>query len=119
MLSKSLLTLATVVAVATGAFHTALKSSLPAKDSKGASPASVSLTFTEGVNAAVSAISILRPDSSEIMKLTVKPTKDAATIEARVATPLPAGSYIVRWRTASNDGHAVRGVFPFTVIAAK
>lgn len=119
MLFKSLLTLLTAGAVSTGAFHTALKSSTPEKNSRGGSPGLVTLTFTEGVNAAVSAIAILTPDSSEVAKLVVKPTANAATIIGTVTKPLLPGSYIVRYRTASNDGHAVRGAFAFTVTAAK
>lgn len=119
MLFKAMLTLAAAGALATGRFHTALKSSTPSKGSTSPSPAKVTLTFTEGVNSAVSAISILKPDSTEVAKLVVKATKDATTIEGAVPQPLAAGSYIVRWRTASNDGHAVRGVFVFTVAAAK
>lgn len=119
MLFKSLMTLLTAGAVATGAFHTELKTSTPAKDSRGGSPTSVTLTFTEGVNVAVSAIAILKADSTEVAKLVVKPTKDAATIVGAVTTPLAPGGYIVRYRTASNDGHAVRGAFAFTVTTAK
>ncbi|MEO5797827.1 MAG: copper resistance protein CopC [Gemmatimonadales bacterium] len=119
MLFKSFLAVITAGALSSGFFHTALKSSTPAKDSKGASPLSVSLTFTEGVNAAVSAISILKSDSTEVAKLVVKPTKDDETIVAAVVKPLPVGAYIVRWRTSSDDGHAVRGAFAFSVTAAK
>lgn len=119
MLFKTLLTLATGALLAGGLFHTGLKSSLPARDTKVASPATITLTFTEGVNAAVSAISILKSDSSEVAKLVVKPTKHAATIEGTVAAPLAPGGYIIRWRTASDDGHAVRGTFAFTVTQAK
>jgi methionine-rich copper-binding protein CopC len=115
MLFKTLLTLATAGTIATGVFHTELKSSTPAKNSTGPSPAKVTLTFTENVNAAVSAISILKSDSTEVAKLVVAATPDSATIEGAVATPLAAGKYLIRYRTASADGHAVRGTFGFTV----
>lgn len=115
MLFKTLLTLATAGAIATGVFHTELKSSTPAKNSTGPSPAKVTLTFTENVNAAVSAIAILKSDSTEVAKLVVGTTPDSATIEGVVTTPLPAGKYLIRYRTASADGHAVRGTFGFTV----
>jgi methionine-rich copper-binding protein CopC len=119
MLFKLLLTVTTAGALATGLFHTELKSSLPAKGAKVPSPAKVTLTFTEEVNVAVSAISILKADSSEVAKLVVKATKDDETIEAVVPKLLPPGGYIIRWRTASDDGHAVRGAFAFTVLPPK
>lgn len=119
MLFKSVLTLLTAGALSAGVFHTSLKSSTPEKNSTGGSPSSVTLTFTDGVNAAVSSVAILKPDSSEVAKLVVKATKDPATITAALEKPLANGGYIVRYRTASNDGHAVRGAFAFTVSAAK
>ncbi|MES2123628.1 MAG: copper resistance CopC family protein [Gemmatimonadota bacterium] len=115
MMSRLLLSVATAGALATGWFHVELKSSLPEKNSRGAAPAKVSLTFSEEVNSAVSAISILKSDSTELSKLVVKPTKNAATIEAAIPVRLAPGSYLVRWRTASDDGHAVRGTYAFTV----
>ena len=96
-------------------FHTALKSSIPARGAVVTAPAMVSLTFTEKVNAALSSISILKADSSEVEKLAVKATTDPARIEGAVKTRLAAGRYIVRWKTVSADGHAVRNVFAFTV----
>jgi methionine-rich copper-binding protein CopC len=117
MLFKGLLALLAATTVASGAFHTELKSSMPAKNSSGASPTKVTLTFTEDVNVAVSAIAILKSDSTEVAKLLVKATSDAATIEGAVIKPLAAGKYLVRYRTASADGHAVRGSFGFTVAA--
>lgn len=98
-------------------FHTALKSSNPAKGAVVISPAPavISLTFTEKVNAALSSISILKADSSEVEKLVVKPTSDPARIEGAIRTRLAPARYIVRWKTVSADGHVVRNVFGFTV----
>ena len=96
-------------------FHTALKSSIPARGTSVASPAKVSLTFTEGVVLAQSGISILKSDSSLVEKLDVKGTKDPATFEAAVTKPLSPGRYIVKWKTGSDDGHVVRGAYAFTV----
>lgn len=99
-----------------GAFHLSLKSSIPVKDSTlSASPAKISLTFSEAVDAKLVGISILRSDSTEVEKLTVAATKDPATVEGAVKTPLHAGKYLVRWRASSDDGHVVRQVFAFSV----
>jgi len=104
------------IILAIGSFyHTALKASSPARNAVVATPTSVSLTFTEKVNAALSSISILKADSSEVEKLVVKPTSDPARIEGAVKSRLAPAKYIIRWKTVSADGHVVRNVFAFTV----
>lgn len=104
------------IALAVGSFyHAALKASSPARNAVVAAPTSVSLTFTEKVTAALSSISILKADSTEVEKLVVKPTTDPARIEGAVKTKLTPARYIVRWKTVSADGHVVRNGFAFTV----
>ena len=103
----------------TSLFHTALKSSIPAKNAAVASPTSVSLTFTEAVNVNLTTLVITRPDSSVVQTLTVAHGAPAATVGAPVTKPLAAGKYLIKWKTASDDGHVVRGAIPFTVIAGQ
>lgn len=105
----------TIALVAASFYHTALKSSSPAKDAIVPAPATVSLTFTEKVNAALSSIIILKTDSSQVEKLVVKATSDPARIEGAVTTKLAPARYLIRWKTVSADGHVVRNVFGFTV----
>jgi methionine-rich copper-binding protein CopC len=95
--------------------HTSLKSSIPAKDTTVASPATVSLTFTEKVIVPQSSIALLKADSSLMQRIAVKATSDPATIAGAVNGTLAPGRYLIRWKTASDDGHVVRGVFGFTV----
>jgi methionine-rich copper-binding protein CopC len=104
------------IILAVGTFyHTALKSSNPARNAVVPAPTMVSLTFTEKVNAALSSISILKADSSEVEKLAVKATTDPARIEGPVKTRLAPAKYIIRWKTVAADGHVVRSAFGFTV----
>jgi methionine-rich copper-binding protein CopC len=104
------------IILAIGSFyHTALKASNPAKGAVVAAPTLVSLTFTEKVNAALSSISVLKADSTEVEKLVVKPTTNPARIEGAVRMKLAPAQYIIRWKTVSADGHVVRNVFAFTV----
>ena len=104
----------------TSLFHTALKSSIPARGAAVASPATVSLTFTEPVNINLTTISITKTDSVTVVEALVVPKgAAAATAAAPVTKPLAAGKYLVKWKTASDDGHVVRGVIPFTVTAGK
>jgi len=117
---KLFLGLGASAAVAVGAFHLELKSSIPMKDQTvPVSPAKVSLTFSEAVDFKLAAISILRPDSTEVAKLTVAGTKDPRTIEGAVSAKLAPGSYLVRWKAASDDGHVVRQAYAFSVAAPK
>ncbi len=117
MFAKLLLALSSVVVVpAALLFHLELKSAVPEKDAiLSAPPAVVTLTFTAKANARLSAIAILRPDSTEVMKLTVAATKEPNTLQGTLSRPLPPGRYVVRWRTAAADGHVVRGAYGFSV----
>lgn len=40
------------------------------------------------------------------------------SLMAMLPSSLPAGAYMVRWRTAGEDGHTQRGDFTFTIRAA-
>ena len=98
-------------------FHTALKSSIPAKGAAVASPKTVSLTFTEAVNVNLTTLAITKTDSSVVESLVVPKGAPAATVSAPVTKTLAAGKYLIRWKTVSDDGHVVRSVIPFTVTA--
>ena len=42
-------------------------------------------------------------------------TDDPTSFKARVLGDLPAGTYRITWRTAGEDGHAIRGRYDFEV----
>ena len=109
--------LGAVVAPAALLFHTELKSSVPERDStvKGP-PREVILTFTGKVNPKLSSIAIVRPaDSSDVMKLVIDTKVAGKELHAPLTRPIPPGRYVVRWKTASADGHVVRGAYAFSV----
>ena len=117
---KVFLTLGAIVSVSVAArFHTELKSSIPAASSSAPAPTFVSLTFTEAVRVAVSRIAILDADSALIEKVVIRERKDTTTIDGPIAKRLTPGKYLVSWRTMSDDGHAVKGFIPFTVVAGQ
>lgn len=108
--------------LAGAAFHAGFKSAIPAPNTAVPSPAKISITFTEAVMAPpISSFVLLKPDSTEAMKLTVTAKAgDKATIEALVPKPLVPGKYIVRWKNgAADDGHPLKGRFVFSVTAPK
>jgi copper resistance protein C len=115
--------LAGIAVLAGAAYHAGFKSAIPAPNSTVASPAKISITFSEAVMAPpISNFALLKAaDSTEVMKLSIgAKVGDKATIEAMVPKPLAPGRYIVRWKNgAADDGHPLRGSFAFTVAAPK
>lgn len=97
------------------AWHNHLEKSLPAADSAGAAPKEVRLWFAEKVEPKFSSISLLKADSSKIEIGKAQGTDDPKSVSALVPAALAPGGYIVVWRTAGDDGHAVRGRYAFTV----
>ncbi len=99
-------------------FHTRLLKSSPAKDTVlTTSPAAIELTFSESVEMSVSKIQLLGADQKPVAMsaLTRDAKGSAATLVARITTPLAAGTYTVNWTAASADGHPVKGTYGFTV----
>lgn len=97
------------------AMHNHLTRSAPAADESVAAPREIRLWFAEKVQPQFSSIGLLAADSSKIEIGKAHATDDPLSIAADLGTPLGAGKYIVVWRTAGDDGHAVRGKFAFTV----
>ena len=60
-------------------------------------------------------VTILRADSTKVATIKAVATNDSMAASAPLPAPLPAGSYLVVWRTASRDGHAIRGTFGFSI----
>lgn len=115
---KLLLVLGATVSIASATmFHAELTSSRPARNFSGPAPNNVSLTFSEPVKLALSRIAILKADSSLVERLVIKEKKDAVTFGGPITKPLAPGKYLVSWGTVSDDGHAVKGFIPFTVVA--
>ena len=97
-------------------FHNHLEKSTPAADSTVAgSPKEIRLWFSEKVEPRFSSISVQTADSVKVEIGKARATDSPKSIVADVPTTLAAGKYLVSWRTAGDDGHAVRGKFSFTV----
>jgi copper resistance protein C len=73
----------------------------------------IRLWFSEKPETAVSTIMLLRSDSSVVSIGKVTGTDDSLSLKAPIPAYLPVGSYIVKWRALSRDGHAVRGSYTF------
>jgi methionine-rich copper-binding protein CopC len=100
------------------ALHNRLVKALPAVgDTIARAPARLELWFAEKPDVALSSVR-LRPaaDSTRILptgKLTAG--SESRSIAATVDTTLAAGGYLVSWRTASADGHIIKGQYRFQV----
>ena len=97
-------------------FHNQLTRSSPAKESTVASPVEIRLWFREKSEPALSSITLARSsDTSKVALAKVASTDDPHSIKAVLPAALAPGGYLVSWRTAGDDGHVIRGSFPFTV----
>lgn len=115
------LALATSVHVGTPArLHTKLLRSEPAADAVVAAPAAIRLWFSEPVNLSLTGLTLTGPNGQVVR--TVRATRaeipDAPVVIA-VNQAVPPGAYTVAWRTASGDGHPVKGTFRFTVSSGR
>ena len=97
-------------------FHNHLVKSVPGNgQTLTTSPADVRLWFNERPEVPFTSVTILRADSSKVATIKAVATDDSLAVSAPLPAPLAAGAYVVQWRTASSDGHAIRGRFEFTI----
>lgn len=98
------------------AVHLRLVRSAPAADSSVSSPTAIRLWFSEQPQLKLSAISLTGPGSAVVKLGDAKAEgPDPLLLVADVPSPLAAGVYKVQWRTASRDGHPIRGEYTFRV----
>jgi putative copper export protein/methionine-rich copper-binding protein CopC len=79
-------------------------------------PREIRLTFTEAPESAVSSLSLIGPDSQSVSLGAIRvPTDSLKVLVAEVLGRMREGSYLVRWRTATADGHPLNGAFRFII----
>ena len=111
-----LIPLGAVTLLATGMVHNHLVKSSPADGEQlRAAPKEIRLWFNERPEIAFTSVTLMQADSTKIASIKATATADSMAAALPVQTPLPAGKYLVAWRTASSDGHAIRGTFGFTI----
>lgn len=95
--------------------HTRLTRAVPGKDAVvREAPKEIELSFSERPEIALSSIRLLTPAGEAVPTGKVAATADTLTIMATVPAGLGAGRYTVAWRTASRDGHPIRGTYDFS-----
>ena len=108
--------LALPVLLLTGMVHNHLVKSTPSNgELLKASPSEVKLWFNEKPEVPFTSITILTADSTKVVTIKATATTDSMAVAIPVSTTLAPGKYLINWRTASTDGHAVRGTFGFSI----
>lgn len=115
LLSTAAVTLLASVALSA---HLKLLKSTPAADATvSESPKTVQIWYSEEPLLPMSGITIAGPKgavSAERLR-----AGDAHSLIADLPAALAPGKYEVRWKTAGDDGHVLRGTFSFSVGTAK
>ncbi|GIM88428.1 hypothetical protein Ato02nite_002210 [Paractinoplanes toevensis] len=94
--------------------HTALVSSVPAKDAAlTKAPTAVALTFSQRLNPDFTTIVVSNAARQRIPA--APPAIDRATGTLTLSEALTNGTYTVAYRVVSTDGHTVQGAYTFTV----
>ncbi len=95
--------------------HTHLVKAEPGIDSTiTVAPKQVRLWFNEKPEVALSGATIMKADHSPVAVVKLSATDDTLSVAGPVPVTLEPGKYMVMWRTSSDDGHAVRGMYYFT-----
>lgn len=119
----TLRTLALLVGLLAGAagsaaalFHLRLEKSSPGKDERmGASPREIRLWFSQKPEVRLSTITVANSDSVAVKLSKVRATDDPLSLAADVTDSLVPGTYVVKWKTAGQDGHPIRGSYKFHI----
>ena len=113
-----LIPVAAAAVLVSGMVHNHLVKSVPAEGEQlAAAPKEIRLWFAERPEIAFTSVTLMQADSTRIATIKAVATVDsmAAAVPLSLPAPLPPGKYLVAWRTASSDGHAIRGVFGFSI----
>jgi putative copper export protein/methionine-rich copper-binding protein CopC len=97
--------------------HPVLRRSIPsASDTLAVGPSQLRLVFSEPIELRFTRLQLLGPAGAlaSLGAVSIEPDSLGILI-APVNAVLPAGRYTVRWQTAADDGHIVRGEFAFVV----
>ena len=119
MLIKKTLTtvalLASLLGASTAFAHAHLKSATPAADSSVTAPKDLRLTFSEGVEATFTKVSLSKDGTEIAIKGLETPDADTKTLVVTPAAPLASGTYKVEWHAVSVDTHKSEGTYSFKV----
>lgn len=106
---------ALVLAPLTALVHTHLVKAEPGIDATiREAPKQLRLWFNEKPELALSGATLMTAEHAPVAVVKLAATDDTLSVAGTVPISLAPGKYMVMWRTASADGHAVRGMYFFT-----
>ena len=96
--------------------HATLIGASPAKGSTVAAPHELRLTFSEKLEIPLTRITMIAAgkDTVKLGTITADPKSDG-TIIVPVVGAVRSATYTISWRTAGEDGHAMKGSYVFRV----
>ena len=99
--------------------HIGLASSSPAKDSHLMKPPTeLRLTFTGPIDVTRASVELITADNRAVPLDSLRAVPDSVRVAvARIVSPLPVGTYTVRWKAIAADGAAGSGSFGFMYMA--
>ena len=96
--------------------HAHLKSAIPAVNGTvSVAPASLDLSFSEGVNMHFTGVAITGPGKTKVATGNESLLNHDMTLVVPITAKLAAGKYTVSWHALSTDGHKTHGTYNFTV----
>ena len=97
--------------------HAVMVKAAPAQDAVlSKSPPAVSVWFNEALEAAFSSVTVSDSEARVVAQGKLEALSDNG-LKLALAEPLPAGTYTVRYRVLSVDGHIVEGHTQFVIEA--
>lgn len=110
----ALAVLLVLVAPAAAFGHATLVRTVPsASGMVNQAPSSITLTFSEPVEARFAAVSVSNAGSYQMTD--GRPTRSGNTLTVRLRPDMEQGWYLVYYRVISTDGHPVRGAYTFAL----
>jgi methionine-rich copper-binding protein CopC len=105
---------------AASAMHLRLTASNPAADTAlTTSPSLIQLWYSDVPQLKLSRVALKGPSGAVKLGAVQQDKKNPKLLTATVTAPLATGRYQIDWRTASADGHAIKGTISFRVGAAE
>jgi copper resistance protein C len=107
--------LALICGATTAFAHAELEKASPPAGGTVSPPSEIRLTFSEGVEAKFSRISVTGPGGAAPLGAATTESGNQAVLIAPITKGLAAGVYKVHWQAVSVDTHHTQGAFEFTV----
>jgi methionine-rich copper-binding protein CopC len=104
-----------ILGVSEAQAHPQLVSATPAANETVAAPKTITLHFSEKLEAKFSGLELTKDDGGKVEVVSSVPVGDRKAVTGVVTGQLAPGTYMVMWHAVSADGHRIKGNFNFIV----